>query len=150
MEPLSETDRKRFARQMTIPGFGEEAQTKLKNSSALVTRAGGLGGTVALYLAAAGIGRLVVMHGGDVTWSNLNRQILMSFDSVGTPRAAQIESSLTRFNPEMELSVVPEDANDQNASRYVAEVDIVCDCPPTFQERLRAEPSHCGSAQTNG
>jgi len=132
---LTETDRKKYARQMILPGFGEGAQRKLKNSAALVTRAGGLGGPAALYLAVAGIGKLVVAHGGDLTWSNLNRQILMAADWVGRPRAAKIEEAIRRMNPDVDLTVIPEDANAENAQEWVAGVDIVCDCPPTFAER---------------
>ena len=96
MVELTPRDREKYRRQMMIPGFGEETQRRLKNSSALVTRAGGLGGPVALYLAMAGIGRLVVAHGGNVTWSNLNRQILMSHDWVGKPRADKIRESIEK------------------------------------------------------
>ena len=65
--PLTETDRKKYARQMLLPGFGEAEQERLRNSTALVTRCGGLGGPIALYLACAGIGRLIVAHAGETT-----------------------------------------------------------------------------------
>jgi len=100
---LTEQDRERYRRQMMIPDFGEEAQYKLKESSVLVTRAGGLGGTVAFYLAAAGVGKLVVAHGGNLTRSNLNRQILMTHDWVGKPRAEKIRETLLRFNGDLAL-----------------------------------------------
>lgn len=135
MQELSERDRKRFHRQMILPGFGEKIQTQLKNSSALVTRAGGLGGPVALYLAAAGIGRLVVMHAGNLTWSNLNRQILMAEDWVGRPRADKIQESIERMNGDVDLTVVAEDLNPENTQHWVSQVDVVCDCAPTFEER---------------
>lgn len=135
MLELTDLDRAKYARQMMIPGFGEEAQRKLKNSSALVTRAGGLGGPVALWLACAGIGRLKVAHGGNLTYSNLNRQILMTADWVGKPRADKIRESILRLNPDVDLTVIPEDAHEGNAAELVADVDIVCDCPPTFAER---------------
>lgn len=136
MVELTPRDREKYRRQMMIPGFGEETQRRLKNSSALVTRAGGLGGPVALYLAMAGIGRLVVAHGGNVTWSNLNRQILMSHDWVGKPRADKIRESILSMNPDVDLTVIAEDPNDENVDEWVAGVDIVCDCPPTFEERF--------------
>jgi len=136
MGDLSERERAKYRRQIMIPGFGEEAQRRLKGASALVTRAGGLGGPVALYLAAAGIGKLVVAHGGTLTPSNLNRQILMTHDWVGKPRADKIRESILRLNPEVDLTVIAEDAHADNAAAWVAQVDLVCDCPPTFEERF--------------
>lgn len=133
---LTETDRRKYARQMTLAGFGEEQQRRLKNSAALVARCGGLGGTVALYLAAAGIGRLVMMHGGNLTWSNLNRQVLMAHDGVGQPRADQMRDSIRRFNPDVDLTVLAEDPDDRNLDEWAARVDVLCDCPPTFEERF--------------
>lgn len=135
MVRLTDRDREMFKRQIQMPGFGEEAQTRLRNSSALVTRVGGLGGPAALYLAMAGIGRLVIAHSGDLTWSNLNRQILMRYDYVGRPRMECATELFTRLNPNVELIAVGENANEANAREWVAQVDIVCDCPPTFEER---------------
>jgi molybdopterin/thiamine biosynthesis adenylyltransferase len=89
-----------------------------------------------LYLAAAGIGRLVLMHGGNLTWSNLNRQILMAHDQVGQPRSDQMREALRRFNPDVELSILAEDPNERNLGEWVPRVDVLCDCPPTFEERF--------------
>jgi len=83
---LTEWELERFKRQIQIPGFGVEAQCKPKESAALVTRVGGLGGPTALWLAAAGIGKLVIAHGGTLTPSNLNRRILMRGHGVGELR----------------------------------------------------------------
>jgi molybdopterin/thiamine biosynthesis adenylyltransferase len=136
VQDLTDADRAKYGRQLTIPGFGEAAQRRLKNSSALVARCGGLGGTVAYYLAAAGIGRLTLMHGGNLTRTNLNRQILMTEDWVGRPRAEKIRQSLQAFNPDVKLTVVPADPTDANIDDYAARVDVLCDCPPTFEERF--------------
>lgn len=135
MHALTEEDRERYKRQMTLEGFGEECQVKLMNSSAFVTRAGGLGGPVALYLAMAGIGKLVIAHGGRTTWSNLNRMLLQTHDSVGRPRIEKIGESLRRLNPHVELMLVGEDANADNVNDLVAQADVICDCSPMFEER---------------
>jgi molybdopterin/thiamine biosynthesis adenylyltransferase len=134
-EKLAEFDRKKYVRQLSIHGLGETGQQNLKNASALVARGGGVGGTVAIYLAAAGIGRMTVMHGGNLTWSNLNRQILMNEARVGQPRADQIRDSILRLNPAVDLTVLAEDPNDQNLDELVARADVVCDCVPTWGER---------------
>jgi molybdopterin/thiamine biosynthesis adenylyltransferase len=135
MAELTERDRQMYKRQIQMPGFGEEAQLKLKNSSALVTRVGGLGGPVALYLAMAGIGKLIIAHGGKLTWSNLNRQILMRHDGVGKPRVEHMAELFERLHPECEVVAIGENANEERAREWVSQVDIVIDCPPTFEER---------------
>ena len=135
MVELTDRDRDMFKRQIQIPGFGEEAQLKLKNSSALVTRVGGLGGPVALYLAMAGIGRLILAHSGKLTWSNLNRQILMRYDGVGKPRVDCATELFERLHPECDVVAVAEDTNESTAREWVSQVDVVCDCPPSFEER---------------
>jgi len=135
MAELTLRDREMFKRQMQIPGFGEEGQLRLKGSSALVTRVGGLGGPVALYLAMAGIGKLVIAHSGTLTWSNLNRQILMRHDYVGKPRITCATELFARLHPECEVVAVGENADEEHAREWVSQVDIVCDCPPTFEER---------------
>jgi len=135
MPELTDRDREMYKRQIQMPGFGEEAQLKLKNSSALVTRVGGLGGPLALYLAMAGIGKLVIAHSGKLTWSNLNRQILMRHDFVGKPRIDCATELFERLHPECEIVAVAEDSNEHTARGLVSQVDIVCDCPPSFEER---------------
>ena len=135
MISLTDRDREMFKRQIQMPGFGEEAQAKLKNSSALVSRVGGLGGPAALYLAVAGIGKLIIAHSGDLTWSNLNRQILMRYDYVGKPRIECATELFARLNPHVEVIAIGENANEARAREWVAQVDVVCDCPPTFEER---------------
>ena len=69
------TERERYSRQIQLPGFGEEGQKRLKDSTAVVTGVGGLGGTVALYLAVAGVGKIILVRGGDLRLDDLNRQI---------------------------------------------------------------------------
>lgn len=134
--PLTEWELEKYKRQIMIPNFGVEAQEKLKQSGVLVTRVGGLGGPTALWLAAAGIGKLVIAHGGKLTPSNLNRQILMRGDGVGLPRIPQAEETLRRFNPDLEVVAYSADASQGNAADWISQVDIVCDTTPDFHERL--------------
>lgn len=133
---LSDWELDKFKRQIQIAGFGEDGQRKLKGSAALVTRVGGLGGPTAMWLAAAGIGKLVIAHGGALTPSNLNRQILMRGDGVGKPRAPQAEETLLRFDPDLEVIAYPTNATPDNVAELVSQVDVVCDCSPDFRERL--------------
>src|SRR5690349_9573255 len=84
---LTDEEREIYRRQIMIAGFGEGGQRKLKGATALITRVGGLGGPAAIELAMAGIGRMIVLHGGVVELSNLNRQLLMGYDNLGQSRA---------------------------------------------------------------
>jgi molybdopterin/thiamine biosynthesis adenylyltransferase len=83
---LRDRERERYRRQLMLRGFTEDHQRRLKNSSALIAGIGGLGGTAALYLAVAGIGRMTLVHSGVLTASNLNRQILMKSSHIGKSR----------------------------------------------------------------
>jgi molybdopterin/thiamine biosynthesis adenylyltransferase len=133
---LTEVEIERYKRQMMQVGFGGEGQRRLKGASALVTRVGGLGGPVAMYLAIAGIGRLIIAHGGTLTHSNLNRQILMRADGVGLPRIPQAVETLRRIAPDCDVTGLAANADDTNAEEWVSQVDIVCDTTPTFEERF--------------
>ena len=75
--------------QEDVPGFGEAAQEKLRQCTAMVSRVGGLGGPLALSLAAAGVGRIILAHGGELRPDDLNRQILMTHAGLGELRHVQ-------------------------------------------------------------
>lgn len=133
---LSSEELARYEWQCWVPGFGEAGQRKLKAASVLVTRCGGLGGVVATQLAAAGVGKLVIAHAGNVRTSDLHRQLLMTTDWVGRPRIESIVRRLRELNPHVELVGVAENVSADNAERLVSEVDLVVDCAPLFQERF--------------
>jgi len=133
---LSPDEQARYEWQCWVPEFGEAGQRKLKGASVLVTRCGGLGGVVATQLAAAGIGRLVLAHAGNVRPSDLNRQLLMTTDWIGRPRIESAVRRLHELNPHVELVGIAENTSAENAARLVGEVDLVVDCAPLFQERF--------------
>jgi molybdopterin/thiamine biosynthesis adenylyltransferase len=144
--PLTDLERSIYEWQMWVPGVGEEGQRKLKAASVLISRVGGLGGLVALELAAAGVGKLVLAHGGDVQPSDLNRQLLQTHDHIGKPRMDSIVRRLQELNPRCEIVGVAENATYANATALVAQADIVVDAAPLFQERLalNAAAAHAG------
>lgn len=133
---LTDADRARYEWQMWVPGFGETGQERLKGSSVLVTRVGGLGGIVAYQLAAAGIGRLVLAHAGNVRPSDLNRQLLMTHAAIGTPRIESARRRLLELNPDLEIIARAENASPANVAALVAAADLIVDCAPLFEERL--------------
>jgi len=133
---LSDLDRTLYEWQLDVPGFGEAGQERLRNSTALVSRCGGLGGPLAFSLAAAGIGKLVLAHAGDLRHDDLNRQILMRHDGIGKPRIESMAATLAAFNPHIEVECIPENVCEENAANLVGKADIVFGAAPLFEERF--------------
>jgi molybdopterin/thiamine biosynthesis adenylyltransferase len=136
MGKLNTEDKAIYEWQLDVPGFGEEGQERLRNTTALITRCGGLGGPLAFQLAAAGIGKLIIAHGGNLKHSDLNRQITMTYQGIGSPRADQIKATLNRFNPRVLVETVNSNIDEDNVKKLVSKVDIVFDCAPLFEERF--------------
>ncbi|MDP6356824.1 MAG: HesA/MoeB/ThiF family protein [Planctomycetota bacterium] len=134
-QPLSDEEKATYEWQIWVPGFGEEGQEKLKGASVMISRVGGLGSVVAYELAAAGIGKLVAAHGGNVKYSDLNRQLLMTYDWIDKPRIDTIERRLKDMNPRMQIVKHPENVNEENARSLIEQADIIVDCAPLFEER---------------
>ncbi|MGC2062630.1 MAG: HesA/MoeB/ThiF family protein [Thermodesulfovibrionales bacterium] len=132
---LNDRELERYRRQLTLQGFGVDEQKKLKSSSALVAGVGGLGGTAALYLAIAGIGRLVLAHYGNLTLSNMNRQILMKHDWIGRERVIQAERTIKEINPDISVEIYNERTTQGNADRLLEGVNIALSARPNFSER---------------
>jgi len=133
---LTDEDRAMYEWQMWVADFGEDGQRVLKRSSVLVSRCGGVGGAAATYLAAAGIGRLVLAHAGNLKASDLHRQVLMSHSAIGMPRADCAQRRLRELNPHVEIEAVAANVSDENAARLVGGVDLVVDAAPLFAERF--------------
>ena len=100
---LTDIERAVYEWQMWVPDFGEAGQEKLKGAAVMVSRVGGVGSVVAYELAAAGIGKLVLAHAGNVKPSDLNRQLLMTDDWLGKPRIESIRRRLLDLNPRLEI-----------------------------------------------
>lgn len=133
---LTDVERQVYEWQLWVDGFGEAGQRRLKNAAVLVSRAGGVGGMVALELAAAGVGKIILAHAGNLKPSDLNRQILMTHDWLGRPRVECAAQRLRALNPRLEIVAVPENLSEANAARLVGQADLVVDCAPLFTERF--------------
>jgi molybdopterin/thiamine biosynthesis adenylyltransferase len=133
---LSDEERERYRWQIWTPAFGEPGQERLKAAHVFVSRAGGVGGTVALLLAAAGVGRLTLAHAGGLRVDDLNRQLLMSTAGVGKPRLETAAETLRRLNPHVELALIAENVTPDNAGRCMADADVIVSAAPLIQERL--------------
>jgi len=136
-KPINDEERAIYEWQLWVPEFGEAGQEALKGASVLVSRCGGLGSVVAYELAAAGIGKLVVAHAGNVKPSDLNRQLLMTHDWLGKSRVESAKRRLQELNPRLEVVAIPENINARNAEEIVAQVDLIVDCAPLFVERFQ-------------
>ena len=133
---LTDAERARYEWQMWTPEIGEEGQRKLKAASVLVSRIGGVGGTAAYYLAAAGIGKLVLAHAGNVKPSDLNRQLLMTTDWLGKPRVESASRRLAELNPHVNVIGISANISGANATPIVDQVDYIVDAAPLFAERF--------------
>ncbi|HBP55695.1 MAG TPA: MoeZ/MoeB, partial [Verrucomicrobiales bacterium] len=105
---LSPLEREIYSWQVDVDGFGLDGQEKLKNATVLISRCGGLGGVVAYELAAAGVGKMILAHAGNIKPSDLNRQLLMTRDRIGHSRMNSIEHRLKELNPDLEIQACPE------------------------------------------
>src|SRR5581483_821090 len=103
MSDLTASEQKRYSRHLVLPEIGLAGQRRLRNARVLIIGAGGLGCPAALYLAAAGVGRLGVLDCDRLDESNLQRQVLYATEDVGAPKAERARARLLALNPEIEL-----------------------------------------------
>ncbi|MEO1006086.1 MAG: HesA/MoeB/ThiF family protein [Cyanobacteria bacterium J06638_38] len=132
---LTPKELERYSRQIQLPDLGESGQKALKNTTALVSGVGGLGGTVALYLAVAGIGKLILVRGGELRLDDMNRQILMTDDWVGQTRVTKAQATLSQINPDVQVEAIAEYINPDNVDALVQRADIALSCAHNFPER---------------
>lgn len=125
----------RYARQLTLPDFGEAAQLQLARSSALMVGLGGLGSAAALYLAAAGIGRLVLADFDSVDVTNLQRQILYRMADVGRRKTQAASTALLALNPALEVEELDGRLAGSILESSVGQCDIVLDGSDNFATR---------------
>jgi adenylyltransferase/sulfurtransferase len=135
----------RYSRQILLPDLGIEGQERLRASSALVVGLGGLGSPVAMYLAAAGIGRLVLADFDAVDLSNLQRQILHTTAQIGRPKAESARVALAALNPAVELVTVKRSLTEETLPAIVADVDLVLDCCDNFATRFAVNAACCAA-----
>ncbi len=124
---LSDTERRRYSRQMLIPEVGIEGQRRLAESRVLIIGAGGLGSPAAFYLAAAGVGTIGLVDDDVVDESNLQRQILHTTDRVGVKKIESAKTALTALNPEIRIATFDERLSAENVEQRIAPHDVVID-----------------------
>ena len=125
----------RYGRHLTLPEVGVEGQLRLRRGSVLVVGAGGLGSPAALYLAAAGVGRLGLVDFDRVELSNLQRQVLYGSRDVGEPKLARAVARLGDLNPRVRIEPHAVRFDATNARALVARYDVVLDGSDNFETR---------------
>jgi molybdopterin/thiamine biosynthesis adenylyltransferase len=128
------SNEERYIRQ--IPLIGEDGQERLRQATVLIAGVGGLGSPVAMYLAVAGVGNLILVDGDVVEPSNLNRQVLHSDEDIGRLKVLSAEEKIQVLNPEVEMIAVEEMITSENAVRIGSDAQIIVDALDNFSGRF--------------
>ncbi|UTY56862.1 HesA/MoeB/ThiF family protein [Massilia sp. erpn] len=132
---MDDTQLLRYSRHILLDEIGIEGQQKLLAARVLVIGAGGLGSPAAMYLASAGVGRLILVDNDTVDLTNLQRQIAHTTERVGQPKAASAAQTLSAINPTIAIEALCERADEARLRELVAQADVVLDCTDNFQTR---------------
>lgn len=132
---LSNEEILRYSRHLLIPEVGLEGQRKLKNASVLVIGTGGLGSPTALYLAAAGVGRIGLVDYDVVDFSNLQRQVIHGTSGIGALKVESARQRMLDLNPDIQVDVYNEPFTSANAVQIAADYDLLIDGTDNFPTR---------------
>jgi molybdopterin/thiamine biosynthesis adenylyltransferase len=133
---MNQAQKERYARQIRLPQIGEGGQQAILDASALIVGVGGLGSPAAMYLAAAGIGRLVLSDYDVVETSNLQRQIIHQNSSVGENKVDSGRKTLAALNPDCQVDVIGYQLDGEELRQTIDSVDIVLDCSDNYPTRF--------------
>jgi adenylyltransferase/sulfurtransferase len=131
---LSESERIRYSRQIMI--WGEEGQAKLKSATVGVLGAGGLGSPISIYLAVAGVGKIILCDGDKVELSNLNRQILHWDIDIGREKTKSAEEKLRLINPDIGVVCIHKVVDERSIREVFGDVDCIVDALDNFATRF--------------
>ena len=132
---LSSEEISRYARHISLPEIGMQGQEKLKTSSVACIGTGGLGSPLLIYLAAAGIGRIGIVDFDVVEYSNLQRQIIHTTNSIGTLKTHSAKEHILKINPSCQVDLFNEKLTNNNALKILKAYDVICDCSDNFPTR---------------
>ncbi len=132
---FSPEEYQRYSRHLMVPEIGLEGQKRLKSSSVLIVGAGGLGSPAALYLAAAGVGRLGLVDDDAVDLSNLQRQVLHGTSQLNRPKVESARERLADLNPAIQIETYLSSFNHSTAEAIARGYDILLDCSDNFATR---------------
>ena len=133
---MNEQELSRYARQIRLSQIGEEGQQKLLDSTAVIIGMGGLGSPVAMYLAAAGVGRLIISDFDQVEESNLQRQIVHRTQDIGELKALSAKRTIDEINPNCIVETIDWELDEVELEEYLQKTDVVLDCSDNFPTRF--------------
>ena len=125
----------RYSRQILLPKFGAEGQLALLDARVLIIGMGGLGSPVAMYLAAAGVGHLVISDFDQVDLSNLQRQIAHGQEDIGRPKVESARDRMLALNPDIEVTALNKKLESEELHQQVRDADVVVDASDNFASR---------------
>jgi adenylyltransferase/sulfurtransferase len=131
----------RYSRQIMLPELDVAGQQKLVDATVLIIGLGGLGCPAAMYLAAAGVGHLIIADDDAVELTNLQRQIAHSEKDIGSPKVASAAASLQGLNPEVSITAIPERLSGSRLLELVEKADVVVDACDNFSTRFAVNQS---------
>lgn len=133
---MEDTTLLRYSRHILLPQIDLDGQQKLLDSSAILFGLGGLGSPIAMYLAAAGVGRIKLVDFDIVELSNLQRQIVHGTSDLNRPKVDSARDRLRELNPEIKIEVINEQLNDERMQAAITDVDVVVDGTDNFDTRF--------------
>jgi len=133
---MTPSDESRYNRQIKLPQIGEEGQQKIIDSTVLIIGMGGLGSPAAMYLAAAGIGKMIISDFDVVEESNLQRQIIHQPKNVGDLKAHSARQTLLEINPDCQIEMIDRELDDEELESFINKASIVLDCSDNFPTRF--------------
>ncbi|HAK50999.1 MAG TPA: molybdopterin-synthase adenylyltransferase MoeB [Gammaproteobacteria bacterium] len=137
----------RYSRQIMLPEIEVEGQERMLNSQVLIVGLGGLGCPVAMYLAAAGVGHLVLADFDQVDLSNLQRQIAHTTARVGINKVDSANATIEALNPEVQVTCISTKLSSEVLRGEVEQADVVVDCTDNFTIRFEIN-EHCVATET--
>ena len=132
---LTNQELNRYSRHLVLPEVGVDGQERIKHGKVLIVGAGGLGSPAALYLAAAGIGKIGIVDFDKVDESNLQRQIIHSTEDIGRLKTESAKNSINNLNPNVKVETYDVKLNSKNAMEIIKNYDIVIDASDNFPTR---------------
>jgi len=132
---LSQKEKDRYARQMVLSTIGLKGQQNLKAACIYVVGAGGLGSTLLLYLAAAGIGKIIIIDGDNVQLNNLQRQVIFNQNDIGMNKAIAAKTKLNALNEHCEIVIHSQYLTVDNIQNILMPNSIIADCSDNFKTR---------------
>ena len=132
---LNNDEIRRYSRQLILPQVGMAGQKKIRSTSVLCIGAGGLGSPIAMYLAAAGIGKMGILDFDSVDFSNLQRQIIHGTEDVGRPKTDSAKETIASINPNVEVVIHKTRISSENALEIIGQYDVVVDGTDNFPTR---------------